>query len=162
MTMRLQPRSAFTLVSPLGLLEARRRLSDAIASTGYDDRRPFIGQFDGRTFDVMRTSRGRNSFRPRIRGTIEPVAAGSRIQGTMQLHEAVTLFMGVLVLFPTWLFVQMLLNALRTQHWDPSMFALPAAVIGLMIVMRFAFSHESRRAEKELRVLLDGDSSSRS
>ena len=78
----------------------------------------------------------------------------------MQLHEVVTLVMGVLALLPTWLFVQMLIDALRARQWNPGLFAIPAVLIGLMVMMRFAFSHESRRAEKELRMLLDGDSSS--
>jgi len=156
--MRIQPRRAFTLLSPLGLLEARSRLSDAIGTARYDDGRPFTGQFDGRTFDVMRTSRGRNSFRARIRGTIEPVAGGSRAQGTMQLHEAVVLFMVVLFLIPMWLFVQMFINALRTQLWDVWMFAIPAVVLALMVLMRLAFAHDSRRALKELEALLNSDS----
>ena len=160
--MRIQPRRAFTLLSPLGLLEARGRLSDAIATTRHDDGRPFTGQFDGRTFDVMRSSRGRNSFRARIRGTIEPIADGSRAQGTMQLHEIVVLFMGVLFLLPMWLFVQMLINALRTQRWDIWMFAIPAVVFALMVLARFAFAHDSRRALKELEALLNGDSSTTS
>lgn len=162
--MRLLPRTAFAVISPLGPGQAGGRLSSAIAAPMspdfYHKRRPFIGRFDGTSFDVMRTSRGRNSFRPRIRGTIESATGGTRIRGTMQLHEAVVVFVGILVLGPTWLFVQLILESVKTGQWDPRIFALPVAVVGLIAMMGFAFAYESRRALRELTVLLEGETSS--
>jgi hypothetical protein len=159
--MPLLPRIPFAMLTPLGPGEAGERLSAAIAaplsSNAYHEPRPFSGRFSGASFDVMRTSRGRNSFRPRIRGTIESATGGSRIHGTMQLHEMVVVFVGFIVLGPMWLFVQLILQSMETGQWDFRIFALPAAALGLLAIMGFAFAFESRRAVRELTALLDGE-----
>jgi hypothetical protein len=163
--MALHPRKAFALTSPLAPLEVSERLSNAIAEPAFrawhDEGRPFTGRFDGTSFDVMRTSRGRNSFRPRIRGAIEPLPGGSRIHGTMQLHEVVLVFMGFLVVGPLWLFAQLFIQSVQSGHWDLRIFIVPAAVIGLLAVMSLAFVHESRRALTEFAAVVNGELSSR-
>src|SRR5688572_24183093 len=119
--MRLLPRRIFDMHSPLGQREASQRLSAAIAApmsyNTHHESRPFSGRMSGASFDVMRTSRGRNSFRPRIRGTIASATGGSRIQGTMQLHELVLVVVGFMVLSPMWLFIQLALASAQTGQW---------------------------------------------
>ena len=158
--MEQRSRNAFTLVSPLDPGEARGRLAAAIGTprwtSTYDESRPFTGRIDGSSFDVMRTTRGRNSFRPRIRGTIEAASGGSRINGTMRLHDVVMVFLALLVLGPMWVFAQLVADALRTGRWDPRIFVIPAVVLGLMTMIGLAFTHERRRAMRELTDLLDG------
>lgn len=118
-TMRLPTRSAFAVVSPLRPEDARLRLSAAIG-TPTSDERPFSGRIDGRSFDVMRSTRGRNSLRPRIRGTIEAAAGGSRIEGTMQLHGVVIALVAAIIALPTLLFVSLLRYSMNVGRWESS------------------------------------------
>jgi hypothetical protein len=53
----------------------------------------FIGKIDGRTFRIRQVVRGRNSFIPLIRGRIEPIQSGTRIDITMFMHPFVFTFM---------------------------------------------------------------------
>ena len=78
----------------------------------------------------------------------------------MQLHQAVVVFVGFLVLGPMWFFMQLVLESVETGQWDPRIFALPAAAVGLIAMMGFAFAYESRRALRELAALLEGETSS--
>jgi hypothetical protein len=75
----------------------------------------------------------------------------------MQLHEMVVVFVGFIVLGPMGLFVQLILQSMETGQWDFRIFALPAAALGLLAIMGFAFAFESRRAVRELTALLDGE-----
>ena len=148
--MRLPMRSAFSIVSPLGPDEAGSRLS---ATTG------FQGKVSGTTFDVMRRSTGRNSFRPRIRGTIEATGGGSTIRGTMGVHEIVVVFVGFFLAVAILAFLSLLLNSVKTGRWDAWMFVFPAAAVFLVVMMGLAFTHESRRALKDLAAILGGEPS---
>jgi hypothetical protein len=49
------------------------------------------------SFDVSRVILYRNSFRPRIRGTVTPEASGSRIAVSMSLHTVALVFLLVWV-----------------------------------------------------------------
>jgi hypothetical protein len=147
--MRLPIQSAFSIVSKLGPDEASRRLSAA----------PFRGRISGTSFDVMRTSTGRNSFRPRIRGTIEPRSGGSTIRGTMRLHEVVVVFMGFFFAVATWFFLNLFLHSVSTGRWDALMFVFPAAVVFLLVMMVLGFTYESRRARDDLAAILEAEPS---
>jgi hypothetical protein len=151
------------MYSPLGTQEAGARLAAAIVTRGLwhprSENRPFTGGFTGTAFDMMRSSRGRNSFRPRIRGTIESTAGGTRIRGTMQLDQSVLVFVGVFVAYPAWLFVSLMLASNGEASWDARVFALPAGIVAVVAMTLFGFAHESRRALEELAVLLDGKAS---
>lgn len=60
-------------------------------------KKPYEGYVHGRTFNIRRIIRYRNSFLPRITGMIEPVANGTKVHVKMQLHALVVVF--VLVWF---------------------------------------------------------------
>jgi len=70
-----------------GLVEPRRFLRLGAGT------RPFEGEVEDRTFDLQRIIGYRNSFLPRIRGTIDATSEGSRISITMRLHPFVLVFM---------------------------------------------------------------------
>ncbi len=54
---------------------------------------PFIGTVVGKTFQIQRDIRYRNSFLPRIRGSVVPLSSGSTVFLTMHLHPVVFVFM---------------------------------------------------------------------
>lgn len=54
---------------------------------------PFIGKLEGNTFNLQRDITYRNSFLPRIQGSIAPAAVGTTVVVSMSLHPLVILFM---------------------------------------------------------------------
>ena len=149
-------RRRFTLESPLPPEQARTRLVEAIGpvptSVLHRDDRPFAGRLSGNSFDVMRTSRGRNSFRPRIRGTIEPATTGARIQGTMGLHEMVMVIMAVFLGLPTMVLISLLAGSVRSGSLNPAAPYAIGVVALLLVMMLGGFAMESRRALRDLAV----------
>ena len=147
----------FSILSPLSPGEAQTRLANATgpARTGLFERSamPLTGRVTGGTFTVTRTSHGRNSFRPVIRGAIEPAAGGSRIHGTMRLHEVVLGFLGFLILALTWF---LLSGGLPPGALDRSVLLLPAIMVGLVMMAWLGFTWESRRALATLAEIVDG------
>jgi hypothetical protein len=54
---------------------------------------PFIGTIDGAAFHMRRDIRYRNSFLPRVHGSVISAPAGARVLVTMHLHPVVAAFM---------------------------------------------------------------------
>ena len=150
----------FTILSPLPPDEAASRL---VAATGprrtsvfQRSDKPLTGRVTDRGFEVIRTSHGRNSFRPVIRGTIEPEASGTRIRGTMRLHEAVLVVMGFILLVPGWIFLGGLVRVASAGSFDPSALLLPAVLLFLIAMAVFGFNVESRRSRAILLEVFEG------
>jgi hypothetical protein len=82
--MKIIPHRRFTIDTRLTPLEVQARLRDAVEAPTFrltKPERPFTGRVDGASFDVMRSIQGRNSFRPRVRGTIEAAGRGAPLIG---------------------------------------------------------------------------------
>jgi len=152
-------RRRFSIQTPLAPEQARTRLIEAIGPkpTSLFDRdgRPFVGRMVGSSFDVMRATRGRNSFRPRIRGSVETASGGSEVRGSMQLHEIVLVVMAVFLGLPTMVLISLLAGSVSRGSLDP---AAPYAigVVGFLLVMMLGgFMLESRRALRDLALIVD-------
>jgi hypothetical protein len=157
--MKLLPYRRFTIDSPLTPGEVAARLRDAIepprAFAHSRPERPLVGRLDGTTFDVMRSVTGRNSFRPRVRGRIEPAGSGTRLTGTMQLHEIVMLLMGGLLVLAGSAFLSMAVQNLRNGHLEtPTLVAL-GAVVFFGAISIGGFNSETRPVLDELVRLVD-------
>ena len=158
------PRRRFTIQSALPPEQARSRLMGAIGPARTSvlqqrDSRPFTGSMTGAAFSITRASQGRNSFRPLIRGSVEPAPGGTRVEGTMRLHQVVVLFMGFLILAPGWLLLNILPNSITTGRWDMTILAIPGAMVFLVSMMGIGFAWESRRALKDLAAIVEGEPS---
>jgi hypothetical protein len=110
----------------------------------------FEGEVTAGAFDLRRIISYRNSFLPRIRGTIAPTPEGSRIAVTMSLHPAVFVFMtawlGFTGIAALVLFVAVLRGAGSAyQPLGPAVMFL----FGWGMTLG-AFSFEARRAERVL------------
>lgn len=147
--------SRFTIMSPLLPEEAASRLQAATGPrrTSMFERseKPLTGRVTGHAFEVMRTTHGRNSFRPVIRGTIEPDASGTRIRGTMRLHEAVLVVMGLVLVVPGWIFLGGLAGG-----FNSSALLLPAGLAFLIAMAGSGFAAESRRSRAILIDVFEG------
>ena len=158
--MALFPRRRFTITTGVPADEALSRLGQATGRhadtvAAGDDRR-FVGDVTGGSFRIMRASRGRNSFRPLIRGAVAPSMNGSEVTGTAALHAVVTGFMGVLLAVLTLTLLQLLASAIGTRRLDAAVLVVPGIIAFLLLMMRLAFAVESRRALEELAVVVDG------
>ena len=157
--MRLLPYRRFTIETPLTPADVRARLRDAIAEKwtfGWSQpEQPLVGDFDGTSFDVTRYVRGRNSFRPRVRGTVESVGSGTRLTGTMQLHGIVILITGALTLVAGSVLVSGLVRSVAGGQLHPMV--LPAlGVLALLVAMTMGgFVMEVRPTFHELVQVVD-------
>ena len=131
--MKLLPYRRFAIDTPLTPGEVAARLREAIEpprTLAFSrPERPLVGRLDGTTFDVMRSVTGRNSFRPRVRGTIEAAGSGARLTGTMQLHEIVMLLMGGLFAVAGSALLSMAAQDLRSGHLETPTLAVFGVVV---------------------------------
>ena len=156
--MKLLPFRRFVIETPLPSPEVEARLRDAVEPPAFRLRkpeRPFTGHVHGRTFDVMRSVHGRNSARPRIRGTVEPAGRGTRLTGTMQTHGIVLLLLGVVVFTVGSAFVSLAIEALRSGTFLFPVLIPLGLVVALPIGMIAAFMPEARRSLAELGRVVD-------
>ena len=157
--MKLLPYRRFAIDSPLTPDEVAARLRDAIEPPRMvafsRPERPLVGRLDGTTFDVMRSVTGRNSFRPRVRGTIEAAGSGARLTGTMQLHEIVMLLMGALTAMAGMVFLSMAAQNLRSGHLETPTLAALGAVVFFGAMTIGGFISETRPVLDELVRLVD-------
>ena len=157
--MKLLPHRRFTIETRLPPSEVAARLQAAVEppQTFRFSRpeRPLIGRVDGAAFDIIRAIRGRNSFIPRVRGTIEPAGGGSRLTGTMQLHEFVIVFIGAFFLMAGSVFIRMAVDDLRRgQLGLPTVIALGVLVF-LTAMVSIGFVPETHRTRAELGRVVD-------
>ena len=156
--MKLLPYRRFIIETPLPPSEVEARLRDAVEPPAFrlgKPERPFTGHVHGRTFDVMRSVQGRNSARPRIRGTVEAAGRGTRLTGTMQTHELVLLVLGVLVFTLGSAFVSLAIGALRSGTLQLPMLIPLGLVVLLPVAIIGAFVPEARRSLAELGRVVD-------
>jgi len=161
---RVLPTGArFTILSPLPVEHVRERLSDAIGpmptSLFHRHRLPFTGTIRGDSFDMVRTVRGRNSFRPWIRGTIEAAAPGTRLHGTMRLHEAVLAIMATFTVLPSLVFLRLAYEGVRSGHVDRAAPIALAVVLFMLAMTLGGFALESRLALRELAAVVEASHS---
>jgi len=159
--MGLLPQRQFTIMTGVSADEAISRLGNATgrradAFSRRDDR-SFVGDVNGGSFSIMRVSRGRNSFRPLIRGPVASSIDGSELTGTARLHTVVIAFMGFLIAVLVLALLQLIASGISARRWDATVLVIPGAIAFLIVMMRLAFAVESRRALKELALVVGGD-----
>ena len=154
----LLPYRRFIIETPLPPLEVETRLRDAVEPPAFRlgrPERPFTGHVHGRTFDVMRSVQGRNSARPRIRGSVEAAGRGTRLTGTMQIHALVLLILGVVVFAVGSAFLSLAVGALRSGTLQLPLLIPLGLVVLLPVAMIGAFIPEARRSLTELGRVVD-------
>jgi hypothetical protein len=156
--MKLLPHRQFIIETPLPPSEVEARLRDAVEPPAFrfgKPERPFTGHVHGHTFDVMRSVHGRNSARPRIRGTVEAAGHGTRLTGTMQTHTIVLLLLGVLVFTLGSAFVALAIGTLRSGTFELPVLIPLGLIVVLPVGMIVAFIPEARRSLAELGRVVD-------
>lgn len=152
--MWLLPYRQFTIETSLAPEQVETRLRDAIEPVRTfrlsPPERPLTGRLDGMAFDVMRSVRGRNSFRPRVRGVISPMRGGTRITGTMRLHDIVVVFVGAFVAMAGFVFLSGAALSVTNRQLEPMMLGALALLVFLFAMTVGGFVVEARRTFEEL------------
>lgn len=156
---RLIPHRTFTIETRLTPAEVHARLSGAVEPAPTfgvrSQGKPFIGTVNGASFDVMRNVRGRNSFRPRVRGTITSAGQGSKLTGSMRVHEIVMAFIGLFVAVAGTAAVSMAVRDLAGGELRRETL-IAFGVLTLLVAMTLiGFIPETRRALDELGGLME-------
>jgi hypothetical protein len=157
--MRLIPHRSFTIDTRLTPAEVHARLSGAVEPAPTfglrSQAKPFIGTVNGGSFDVMRNVRGRNSFRPRVRGIITSAGHGSKLTGSMRVHEIAMVFIGFFVALAGTAAVSMGVQDLTSGALRGETL-IPLGVLAFLVAMTLiGFIPETRRALEELGTLIE-------
>ena len=152
--MRLPFQKRFTIETTLPLAETTSRLGESIGA-----REPFMGKLREGAFDIVRTTHGRNSVKPRIRGRVEGGVSGTTVHGTMRMHELVVGVFALIVLGPGFIIGSVWLTGLLRGHMDPFLVIFPAGAILLLVLFGTAFNNESSRALRMLSELVEAERS---
>lgn len=114
------------------------------------DHKPYEGTIEGNTFSINRIINYRNSFLPRIEGTIEKDLRGSNVVVKMRLHAFIFIFaffwlgaVGIgcmVVLFSLW----------NNEPIEPVAFVPFAMILFFYVLVTGAFKYESIKSKKYL------------
>lgn len=140
------PLSAAAVEERIGAI-VQPRLRGFRALTGSAATAPLHGEVAGRTFNVSRVIRYRNSFLPVIRGVIaENIEGGTTIRLRMTLHPATAVFM---LLWMGFVAVSLVPLAVKGAGLEA---LIPAAMLLFAVgLVSFGFYPEARKAERIIR-----------
>jgi hypothetical protein len=155
------PHHELRLQSTLSAAEAVRALAAQVApplpvlSFGFPfGSVPFEGTVTESGFELQRIIHYRNSFRPQIRGAIEPTPVGCSVSVTMALHPLVSGFAVVWLMGVCATALVLLASAWQRLALSVETF-MPIAMLSLFwLVVTASFRFEARKAEQLLRDIL--------
>ena len=126
---------------PRGFLETLRNSVGA----SNEPEQPFVGTVGRSSFRIERDIHYRNSFLPRISGSVAPVSRGSRILLTMFIHPLVAVFMLV------WLSIagSFVWEALTKDESSNIYFSITMFVFGVLLTLG-GFVPEAVKAKRLL------------
>jgi hypothetical protein len=157
--MRPFPLCRFTIETTLAPHQVQARLRNAIAvkwTFGFSESdRPFVGQFDGTSFDIARADGQRSSFCPRIHGSIQPRASGTRLSGTLQLHKAALVAMLCLLILVGTAFLSGAAWGATGGWLEPLMIGGLGVLVFLAAMTLGGFFSDLNRSIDELAELVD-------
>jgi hypothetical protein len=156
------PYDRFEYRSHLPPDEVLRRLGEATAPRQWvrffwsRPTKPLEGKVSGSTFDCQRVITYRNSFLPRLQGTVEhhPLG-GSRISGTMTLLPFVAAFLVVWIGGVSLIGIALLVAFVKEPKLGPLALLPCGMLVFLWVLATLAFSLEARKARALLERLLE-------
>jgi len=121
---------------------------------GSDSMKSYEGQITGQTFDIKRIIGYRNSFLPRINGTIKRDYDGTAIEVKMRLHIFVIIFLCVWCGFACMVF---LTQVLSSPQFNSVTLTTMGALIFVYAMTMGGFKFESNRSKKDLQTLFEAE-----
>jgi hypothetical protein len=159
---RLLPYRRFAIETALPPAEVQARLRDAVEPRKSlrwpsGDHKAFEGEVRASGFELERIIDYRNSFLPRVRGTITPSTRGTRLAGTMRLHDVVAAFMIIWLTAVGGACLLFVPHAASAGSLEPAaLIPLGMLVVGLVLPVA-AFIPEARKARRLLAELVEGE-----
>ncbi|MDX2070649.1 MAG: hypothetical protein SFV55_19635 [Haliscomenobacter sp.] len=163
--MKYLPAENITFQSKLKEAELLQRLEDSIEPVRIfrfgpfkqSETKPYQGKIVGHSFNISRIIGYRNSFLPRISGSIENTFSGSLIRVKMRLHVVIIAFlclwggiMGVVgILF--------LSQAFGSTDFDPMTLIPLGMLVVFYVVVMLAFKYESKLSKADLQSLFEAE-----
>ncbi len=118
---------------------------------------PYEGKISGRYFHINRIIRHRNSFLPRISGTIQPEIDGTIIEVKMQLHVAVIVFILIWCSACVFTILALLISMIGNKEFH-LVACLPLGMLLFMYALTMGgFKSESSKSKKYLLELLEAE-----
>ena len=163
--MNFLPKETLTFKTKLTEDEIKARLVQAVEPEkfirsglfGSSNTKPYEGKITGSTFSIKRIIKYRNSFLPRILGSIERDIQGTSIKVKMRLHIFVLCFLFIWCSGALIGLFFMAKNVIANKGFDPWFF-MPIGMLLLVYVLTIAaFKYESRKAKNDLKTLFEAE-----
>ena len=144
------PFENITYLSDLTESEVYSRLRNAVEPRSYRNyTKPYSGEVNDASFKIQRVIDYRNSFLPRIIGTIQANQSGTEVNVRMGLHPGVLVFLFLWCSFATVLFVIFVMNSIGNAGFFP--FIPILFLLFGYAISTIGFQYESRKSIEELR-----------
>lgn len=149
--------------------EVKKRLADLIEPEkifrfnllSSSSKKPYEGQINGNTFTMKRIINYRNSFLPRIDGTVRKDEEGTTINVSMQLPVMVIVFLCIWCGGVSFACLAFLLQAFSDSAFSPA----PLIPFGMLIfcyaLTMGGFKYESSKSKKHLQKILEAEMAER-
>ena len=161
--MRFIPAERLTYRSPLDAETILSRLAGAIEPPKLlrlnkkAPHKPYEGAIQGRTFRMNRVIHYRNSFLPRIRGTVEATGVACTVAVRMDLHPLVWVFLAIWMGVIGVISVLLLLETIPSNGFDPVLLILPVMLFFAYGMALGGFKYESKKSRQFLAELLEAE-----
>lgn len=124
---------------------------------GSTNTKPYEGTITGKNFSIRRIIKYRNSFLPRILGSVEQDIQGTSIKVKMRLHIFVLCFLFIWCSGALIGLFFMAKNVVDNKGFDPWFF-MPIGMLLLVYVLTIAaFKYESGKAKNDLKTLFEAE-----
>ncbi len=117
--------------------------------------KPYIGSIDENSFNIRRIIDYRNSFNPRIYGTVEKESGKTKVYIKMRLQTLVIAFIIVWFAFIIQFFLGILTTSIKGQTFIPFIFLPPVMLAIAYAATFYFFNSESRHSKRYLAQLLE-------
>lgn len=124
---------------------------------GSSNTKPYEGKITGNNFSIKRIINYRNSFLPRILGTVEKDIQGNSIKVKMRLQIFVIIF---IIVWCSGAFMGLFFitkNVIANKGFDPWFFMPIGMLLLVYVLIIAAFKYESRKAKNDLKTLFEAE-----
>ena len=119
--------------------------------------KPYYGSWssDDRSFSIVRKINHRNSFLPRIKGTIEPDGSGSVVHVTMRMPLLVRGFIAFWLSGVSFGLITVVGHSIREGSWGWWVLAPIGMILFMLMIVNFGFRTEAAKSKKHLAQLFE-------
>jgi hypothetical protein len=121
-----------------------------------DSSKPYEGYLTEKYFNIKRIIGYRNSFLPRINGSIKSENRGTNIKVKMQLQTLVKVFLGIWCLGVGIGFMAILISTISKNKFEPVIFIPLGMLLFAYLLTLVGFKAESSKSINDLERIIDG------